>query len=232
MATLDKLAYNIRNIARNGQGNSDDDRLTISQIKFWISYYRAEGVLQTTNYGKDIHPQMVQDLGIVPLVEVDATDTDCPSVEWGCKVKKAVVPKFVDFPKDRAIVFVGKIDKREPFILGNADTDYFKSATQFGKMMSRVTTIGNNMYFQLNKRDLDLEYVNIRGVFENPTEVNQYATSGCEPACFDDAKTEYPLPLNLYVYVLTNILQKELQFTEAAVNDELNNARKDNQKMG
>ena len=232
MATLDKLAYNIRNIARNGQGNSDDDRLTISQIKFWISYYRAEGVLQTTNYGKDIHPQMVQDLGIVPLVEVDATDSDCPTVQWGCTIKKVVVPKFVDFPKDRAIVFVGKIDKREPFILGNADTDYFKSATQFGKMMSRVTVIGNNMYFQLSKRDLDLEYVNIRGVFENPTEVNQYATSGCEPACFDDAKTEYPLPLNLYVYVLTNILQKELQFTEAAVNDELNNARKDNQKMG
>ena len=58
MATLNELAYNIRNIARSGQGNSDDDRLTIAQIKFWIGYYRAEGVLQTTNYGKDIHPQM------------------------------------------------------------------------------------------------------------------------------------------------------------------------------
>lgn len=232
MATLNELAYNIRNIARSGQGNSDDDRLTIAQIKFWIGYYRAEGVLQTTNYGKDIHPQMVQDLGIVPLVEVDATDSNCPTVQWGCTIKKVVVPKFVDFPKDRAIVFVGKIDKREPFILGNADTDYFKSATQFGKMMSRVTAIGNNMYFQLNNRDLDLEYVNIRGVFEDPTKVDQYATSGCKPVCFDDATSEYPMPLNLYVYVLTNILQKELQFNEAAVNDELNNARKDNQKMG
>ena len=98
--------------------------------------------------------------------------------------------------------------------------------------MSRVTVIGNNMYFNLNKTDSDLEYVNIRGVFEEPTNVDKYATSGCEPTCFDDAKSEYPLPLNLYVYVLTNILQKELQFSEAAVNDELNNARKDNQKMG
>ena len=65
MATLNELAYNIRHIARSGQGNSDDDRLTINQIKFWIRYYRSEGILQTTNYGKEIHPQMVQDLGIV-----------------------------------------------------------------------------------------------------------------------------------------------------------------------
>lgn len=232
MATLNELAYNIRNIARNGQGNSDDDRLTISQIKFWIKYYRSEGILQTTNYGKEIHPQMVQDLGIVPLVEVDATDSNCSTIEWGCKVKKVTVPKFVDFPKDRAIVFVGKIDKSEPFILGNADVGYFKSATQFGTMMSRVSMIGDSMYFQLNDRDSELEYVNIRGVFEDPTKVDQYAVAGCKPSCFDDATSEYPLPLNLYVYVLTNILQKELQFTEQAVNDELNNARKDNQKIG
>tara|TARA_R100000742_G_C4279326_1_gene103600 strand:+ start:4212 stop:4910 length:699 start_codon:yes stop_codon:yes gene_type:complete len=232
MATLNELAYNIRNIARSGQGNSDDDRLTISQIKFWIRYYRSEGILQTTNYGKEIHPQMVQDLGVVPLVEVDATDSDCPTVQWGCKIKKVVVPKFVDFPKDRAIVFVGKIDKREPFILGNADVSYFKSATQFGTMMSRVSMIGDNMYFQLNDRDSELEYVNIRGVFEDPTKVDQYAVAGCKPACFNDATSEYPLPLNLYVYVLSNILQKELQWNEAAVNDELNNARKDNQKIG
>ena len=232
MATLNELAYNIRNIARNGQGNSDDDRLTISQIKFWIRYYRSEGILQTTNYGKEIHPQMVQDLGIVPLVEVDVTDSNCSTIEWGCKTKKVIVPKFVDFPKDRAIVFVGKIDKSEPFILGNADVGYFKSATQFGTMMSRVSMIGDTMYFQLNDRDSELQYVNIRGVFEDPTKVDQYAVAGCKPSCFDDATSEYPLPLNLYVYVLTNILQKELQFTEQAVNDELNNARKDNQKIG
>ena len=232
MATLNELAYNIKNIARNGQGNSDDDLLTISQIKFWIQYYRAEGILQTTNYGKDIHPQMVQDLGYVPFVEVDASDSNSPTVTRGFKIKKVTVPKFVDFPKDRAVAFVGKIDKREPFILGNADTDYFKSSTQFGTMMSRVTMIGNNMYFQLNDNDSELEYINIRGVFEDPTEVDQYAVAGCKPTCFNDATSEYPLPLNLYVYVLTNILQKELQFTEQAVNDELNNARKDNQKIG
>ena len=232
MATLNEYAYNIRNIARSGQGNSDDDRLTIKQIKFWIQYYRAEGVNQFTDYGKDIHPQMVQDLGIVPLVEVDATDSDCPDVAWGCTIKKVSIPKFVNFPKDRAVVFVGKINKRTAFQLGSADVDEFKAETQFGKVLTRVTMIGTNMYFQLSKNDADIEYVNIRGVFEDPTKVDTYATAGCKPACFDDAKSEYPLPLNLYVYVLSNILQKELQWNEQAVNDELNNARKDNQKIG
>lgn len=232
MATLNELAYNIRNIARAGQGNSDDDRLQIRQIKFWIRYYRAEGINQITDYGKDIHPQMVQDLGIVPITEVDASDPNCPDVEWGCTIGKVKLPKFVNFPMNRAVVFAGKIDKRQNFILGNADVDEFKAETRFGKLTTRATMIGENLYLQLAPNDKDIAYMNIRGVFEDPTKVNTYAKPGCEPECFDDAKSEYPLPLNLYTYVLGQILSRELAWDAQSVNDELNNARKDNQKMG
>lgn len=231
MATLDQLAYNIRNIARNGQGNSDDERLQLRQIKFWIQQYRAEGINQITDYGKNIDPQLIQDLGIVPLVEVDAADPNCPDIIWGCTIKKVTLPKFIDFPHNRAIAFIGKIDKREPFIFGNADTEYFKSEGRFSKLMTRVSMIGNNIYLQLKPDDADLEYINVRGVFEDPTSINTYAVAGCQPKCFDDGIDEYPLPLGLYTYVLRNILQTELNWTEQAVNDELNNARKDNEKL-
>jgi hypothetical protein len=210
MATLNKLAYNIRNIANRGQGNSDDERLQISQVKFWIQYYRADGINQFTDNGKNIDPQLIQDLGVIPLVEVDKTDADCPDVQWGCTVKKVVLPKFVGFPLGRAVSFLGKIDKRTPFIKGDANTEHFKSQTRFGKLLSRGSIIGQNYYLELSKNDADLEFMNARGVFEDPTSVSSYAVKGCEPKCFDDGLDEYPLPLNLYVYVLTNILQKEL----------------------
>ena len=78
--TIDELAYNIRNIARNGQGDNDDinTRLSLDQIKFWIHQYRALAMLQDTNYGKEIDADFVQDLGAVPIEEVDMADPDCP----------------------------------------------------------------------------------------------------------------------------------------------------------
>ncbi len=52
--TLSELSYNIKNLAAGGQGNNDDSTLKIKQIEFWIRAYRAKGVLNITEYGKNI----------------------------------------------------------------------------------------------------------------------------------------------------------------------------------
>ena len=69
-------------------------------------------------------------------------------------------------------------------------------------------------------------------MLEDPTKVNYFPQVGCEAVCWNDGKDEYPMPMSLYTFVLENILQKELNWTTKAVNDELNNARQDNQKLG
>ena len=232
MATLDELAYNIRNIAKAGQGNSDDSLLRIKQVKFWIQYYRAAGVNIVTDYGKSIDPQLVQDLGILPLTEVDRADSSCPAVDWGCKIKKVTLPKFIGFPENRAVIFIGKIDKQTPLDLNKADVNKFKAATRFGHLRSKCFLIGNQLYVELNEADADMEYINVRGVFENPTKIDLYPTEGCTASCFNDATDEYPMPLDLYKNILGEILTKELNWTTQAVTDELNNARQDNQKIG
>ena len=206
MLILDHYAYNIRNIARGGQGNSDDERINIRQIRFWINGYRASGMFETTDFGKDIHPQLIQDLGIVPLTEVDKSDSECPKVDWGCTIKKVKIPKLIDFPDLRALSYVG----------------YLKS---------RVYPIGDYLYFILSDNDSELEYVNIRGVFENPEDVVTYPTAGCEQKCYNPGADEYPMPRRLYEYVLTKVLRNELNWTTQAINDELNNARLDNAKI-
>jgi hypothetical protein len=229
--TLDHYAYNIRNIARAGQGNSDDDRLNIRQIRFWINGYRAQGMFQATDFGKDIDPQFVQDLGVVPLEEVDKADSSCPKVEWGCKIKKVVLPQLIDFPELRALDFVGKIDKVSEIIVNHPNVAKYKAATKFGALSNRCYLIGNTLYFMLVGDDIMMEYVNIRAVFENPEDVVGYSTEGCEAKCYDPAKDAYPMPARLYEFVLRKILLNELQWTEDAVNDEMNNARKDNEKL-
>jgi len=232
MPTLDHYAFNIRNLARAGQGNSDDDLLSIRQIRFWINGYRASGIFQITDYGKDIDPQLLQDLGVVPLEEVDASDSSCPNVPWGCTVKKVVIPKLIDFPDLRALDYVGLINKQTEFIVNYANVASYKQETRFGKLSSRVYLIGNTLYFLLSKAHEDLEYINIRGVFEQPEKVSGYATEGCQPICYNPATDEYPMPARLYEYVLTSILRNELNWSTQAINDELNNARQDNAKIG
>ena len=229
--TLDELAYNVRNIARGGQGNSDDERLNIKQIKFWINGYRAAGLFQATDFGKDIDPQFIQDLGVVPLVDVDKADSDCPDVEWGCTVKKVEIPKLVDFPMLRSLTFVGKIDKQSEFIVNHPDVAKYKIATRFGMLSSRVYLIGSSLYFILTGDDISMEYANIRGVFEQPEKVSGYSTQGCTPKCYDDAVDQYPMPMRLYEGILVNILRNELNWSSQAVNDELNNARLYNAKI-
>ena len=232
MPTLDKYAYNIRNIARGGQGNSDDERLNIKQIKFWINGYRASGIFESTNWGKDIDPQYIQDLGVVPINDVDKADSECPKVEWGCVIKKVTIPKLIDFPELRALSYVGKIDKDSEFIINHPNVSKYKASTRFGHLSSRAKLIGQTLYLILVGDDINMEYINIRGVFEEPETVIGFATEGCTPECYDSATDDYPMPLRLYEYVLSKILGTELGWTSQAVNDEINNARQDNEKIG
>jgi hypothetical protein len=232
MATLNEFAYNVRNIGRAGLGNSDDERLKISMIKFWIRGYRAKAVFELTAAGKMIDPQLVQDMGVLPLEEVDKADSDCPPVEWGCKIKKVEIPKLIDLPDNRAIVFIGLIDKQTPIVLDHADTHIFKRATRFGRNLNRAYLIGNTIYIVTKDNDTELKYINIRGVFEDPTEVNEYPKPECEAVCFNEDKDEYPIPMRLYEAITRNILVNELQMALQTVNDELNNARQDNQNLG
>lgn len=229
MATLDQWAYNIRNIGRAGLGNSDDERLGIRQIKFWIQGYRAEGIEQLTDYGKDIDPQLVQDLGTILLEEVDKSDTDCPpGVDWGCTIKKFTIPKLVALPKNRGLLFVGKIDKQTTFVSDQANVHEWVKSTRFGNKFNRYYLIGNTVYVELNKKDANLKYANARGVFEDPTKVDTFVLNEegeCVKVCFDDAVDEYPLTMKLYRFVTTSIMQNELGMTLQTVEDLLNNAQ-------
>lgn len=67
MATLNEIAYNILNIARSGR-SSDDDTLSLNQIKHWIHYYRGSLLQKYTSNGRKIHPNCLQVL-IAPVVD-------------------------------------------------------------------------------------------------------------------------------------------------------------------
>lgn len=227
MATLDELSYNILNIARGGL-SSDDDRLNIRQIKFWIKYYRAYFVKQLSlkESLRDVailDPQLVQDLGCLHLEEVDKAD--CPDALWGQNIKRVEVPKLIDLPIEKSITFVGLIDKITPIIIGNPNTSYFKSHQRFTGNMRRAYFIGKYLYVT-DPFNEDICKVNVRGIFDDPTQVS-YTDGDGDVQCYKDDE-EYPMPMSFIPEITTAIMQRELQMTINGTNDEINDSREPN----
>jgi len=59
MATLNEIAYNIKNLAYNGDTN-EEENIGIRQIKFWIHYHRAKIIKELAREGKGIPQECLQ----------------------------------------------------------------------------------------------------------------------------------------------------------------------------
>jgi len=161
------------------------------------------------------------------LEEVDKADDNCKEVEWGCKIKKVTIPKLVSLPMNRALLFIGKIDKQSAFVRDHANTHEFAHETRFGNAFNRYYIVGNTVYVVFRKKDHDIQYINGRGIVEDPTKLKYYKLEDnvCVEHCFDEFKDEYPLSMKLYRFVTSSIMQFELGMTLQTVEDMLNNAQ-------
>ena len=230
MATLNELSYNILNIARGGL-SSDDDRLNIRQIKFWIKYYRTffikqDAIKQSLRDAVILDPQLVQDLGCLTLEEVDKAN--CPDGLWGTYVKRVAVPKLVDIPLEKSLTFVGLADKITPIVMGYADVAFFKQHQRFTGNMRRAYFIGGYLYVT-DPFNEDICKINVRGIFDDPTAISTVDSDGVVSCYKDD--DEYPIPSSYIPEITAAIMSRELNMTIQSVNDEVNDSREPNTKL-
>ena len=62
-----------------------------------------------------------------------------------------------------------------------------------------------------------LEAINVRGVFEDPKEVGEFAT--CDSGyCYDD-QSHYPLPMDMVSAITNGLVQGELSLLTSSIND-------------
>lgn len=62
MATLNEIAYNIKNLAYGGSATTSEESVGIRQIKFWIHYYRAMFIKEQSMEGRGVHTQFLQEI--------------------------------------------------------------------------------------------------------------------------------------------------------------------------
>ena len=125
------------------------------------------------------------------------TSTKCPLLRTECEIPKPLRNSFTLFD------FVGYANFTEGFALTNPE---FLSTIKYNKYTGKT-----EKYYYINNRiyvynNLSIRYVGVRGIFEDPNQVN----SCCEDPCYND-DMPFPAPQDIINAIIRDTLQVELR---------------------
>ena len=188
MATLNEIAYNIKNLISGGVA-SDDSDVSLRQIKFMVHYHRANLLIQYTDNGKKASNSIFQ---------VEAVSPSASGITLG----------LVGFNDNRAIRSIAYKDDTSvdssyvPLpIVQNHDRMFINNSRFILKANSKIATLSDRkLYVWEGESIVSDGALEINGVFSDPTTVSSYTS---------DEVTEYPIPEELIPLLVQNLLQLE-----------------------
>jgi len=208
MPSFNEVIYDIMEVVRGNQ-ISDDTEISERHVIYQVDIQRALWLRKEYNKpGVSIDTQITQDLGCLELVEVDAAE--CCTIELGCTVlrTKKKMPKAVKFHSSLGITRVGPIHKLKlPFTYMDYDKAIYTASAE-SKYSKGVITFSLNDYVYVIMTDpnmIHLTHINVRGVWESPAAVTDFACDVEGTTCFsfDD---EYPVNIHLLPYIKEQVL--------------------------
>lgn len=221
--TLDEIAYNILNLLRGGR-TSNDELISVEQIKFNIKHYRA--MLIRRDYARNgyVSNHIDQDLGCLKIIQVDASK--CCNLPQDCPVYRTErkPPKTVRFNFTDAFTFIGKPNGTGTIPKVDAHEIEYLPYDTYTSGHTKYYVIDDYIYVYNPK---GLEAINIRGVFEDPEAVANFATC-TDGFCYDD-QSPFPLPMDMVSTITAGIAAGELTLLSGGVNDSTNDRQQDKQ---
>ena len=219
--TLQEIAYNLLNLVRGGKSHHDES-ISLDQIKFNVKHYRAMFIRRDYARNGFTSRHIEQDLGCIQLEKVDASK--CCNLPIECAVYKTVqpIPKTVRFNFEEALTHVGDVTGIGTIPIVNSNTIKFLSYDKYTKKKMKAYMIEDFLYIYNAE---GLEYVNIRGVFEDPADVSKFgdcAGSGCY-----DESSPFPIPMDMIGQINTGILAGELKMLAGTTSDTENDRMQD-----
>jgi hypothetical protein len=217
--TLDQIAYNILNLLRGGRSNVDE-HISLDQIKFNIKHYRAMFIRRDFARNGLVTRHLEQDLGCLRLTRVDASK--CCSLPVGCPIYRTVskVPKTVRFNFKDAITYTGDITGMGRIPLIEPYEVAFIPYDKHTALRPKAYMIEDYMYVYNPNA---MEYINVRGIFEDPEEVAEF---DCNGTCYDE-NSDFPIPADMINAITNGMLSGELQVLAGTFSDTENNRQQD-----
>lgn len=203
--TLAKLRYNLLNLKSGGR-DSDDDWLSPRQVDYIISYTRSILIRRDYEKKRFVDPNLIQDLGCVEMELIDSAE--CCDVESGCQLLRSVlpIPNFIQVHNGNLATYVGLVDKKTNIDLIPIARSRWINNNKYTKGLRRAYFLGQYLYVINDKM---LEYVNVRGVFDDPVEAAKFNHCTGEPCFTDDS--DYPVSAWMIGAMTSMILSGEVK---------------------
>ncbi len=211
--TLDEIAYNIRNLYRGGR-TSQDDPISLSQLKFNIKYYRAMFIRRDYARNGLVTRHLEQDLRCIKLEQIDASK--CCNITIGCPVYRSErqIPRTVRFNFEEAITFVGDVTGHGRIQLIKPYEVNFLTYDKYTSRVKKAFMLEDYLYI-INPEGMDT--VNLRGIFEDPEEIGRYLDCNGTP-CYDGTQV-FPMPMDMVQGIVSGIAGGELRLLAGSVSD-------------
>lgn len=198
--TANHLIADIRGIASSG-GNPNEFKISDRQILYWAEQTRSILIAQALAKKDDIHDSWIQFIGCVELECVD--ESECCLVDTGCYVLKSLkqIPGTIDGWEDNSIVSVTTLAGNTISKSNHVRQKYNKYNKYTSKQ--RGWFLRDGYLYILN--DIQLTYVNVAGLFEFPSELENFVA--CDNQSCWTYDSNYPITANM-ASVITDIVVK------------------------
>lgn len=221
MATYNELIYDVLELIRNHQ-LSDDLDIDERQIVFQINTLRTEWIKNNLNKnGKVTDSNIESDLGCVKLILADPSE--CCNINSECHILRTEqkIPTFIKLNSGLAITRIGTINKTSiPFSIKSYAEIPYQSYNKYDNFV--YTFYLNEYIYFITKNNVFnlLDYVNIRGILQDPTKAMDFNKCDGSP-CFSYDQ-EYPMNTDMWRSIraeILNTLSASMQIPKQVDND-------------
>jgi len=230
MLSLNQLIYQIY---EDLQINSDDTSLDKRLIKDLINHQRAVWIRREHNKNRSIDDNIIQDLGCVELELIeDRFCEGCEDISTDCVIlrSKKLIPNGIELNHEKMVTRISGVlgITSIPIIFIDYDQAVYWGNGRYNTKSLGAFIKNNYLYVVYNKgaKNLLLEYVNLQGVFEDPTDVAKFSTCGGTP-CFNWDTTKYPINAWMWQALVKPAVLEECKTKRTLYKDEQGNSKDD-----
>lgn len=191
---------------------AESESLSRLQVEQWLHNYRAKLIKEDLDKGRSVNPAYVQTMG--PL-HISKTETATGHYEY---VSDDEIPPVLDLHFGTGISVVKDIFDNL-IQVGNETKAKWQINRKYTCNDYIAYIKGGHLYLTGPGY---LEYVQVEGIFEDPTSVGD---------CFDAENTPYPVPANMIPTIKQLIFANELNVMLQVPTDITNNSQDDNLKV-
>jgi len=202
--SLNKIAYAILNSYRGGR-SSNDDPISIQQIKYHIINMRATLLRQDMNKNNELNYHAEQSLGCVEMELVD--QVECCNFSSDCYIlrSKQQIPETIRLKQKSGFTFIGTPEGKKRFPLETPTRAEKMSWRPFTGKSPRSFVLNNYVYVT---NSLGIEIINVRGIFADPTKAKNFKTCEGDPCYTDDS--EFPIPEDMITEIEDYIVKNKM----------------------